>query len=59
VREQLLGMMSRLSEGQQQIIAIRYQLGGQKWQTYQKIGSAMGYSGEWVRQLELQALVWL
>ena len=59
VREQLLAMLGRLSERQQQILAIRYQLGGQKWQSYQKIGQAMGYSGEWVRQLERQALVWL
>ena len=59
VRESLQTMLIKLPARQQQILEIRYELGGQKWQTYQKIGQALGYSGEWVRQLEIQALVWL
>ena len=59
VRESLQAMLMILSERMQQILKIRYQFGNQKWQSYQDIGQQLGYSGEWVRQLEIQALVWL
>ena len=52
-------MMNGLSARQQQILQIRYEWGGQNWQSYAEIGQQLGYSGEWVRQLEIQALVWL
>jgi RNA polymerase sigma factor (sigma-70 family) len=59
VRESLYAMVKRLPEMMQQVIRVRYEMGGRKWRTYEEIGTALGFSGEWVRQLEIQAMVWL
>jgi RNA polymerase sigma factor (sigma-70 family) len=52
-------LVMRLPAQLRQIIEIRYELGGRQWQTYAQLGAALGYSREWVRLKEIEALVWL
>jgi DNA-directed RNA polymerase sigma subunit (sigma70/sigma32) len=59
VRESLQALVERLPARLRQVIAVRYEVGGQVWQTYQELGKQLGLSYEWVRQLEIQALIWL
>ena len=59
VRACLDAMVMNMPELKQQVIRVRYEMGGQKWKTYEEIGKELGFSGEWVRQLEIQAMVWL
>jgi DNA-directed RNA polymerase sigma subunit (sigma70/sigma32) len=59
VRESLQALVERLPALLRQVIAVRYEVGGQVWQTYQELGKQLGVSYEWVRQLEIQALIWL
>lgn len=59
VKASLHALVARLPERQQRVIRVRYELEGEGWQTLAEIGEEMGYSCEWVRQLEIQALVWL
>jgi RNA polymerase sigma factor (sigma-70 family) len=59
VRESLQALVERLPARLRQVIAVRYEVGGRVWQTYQELGKQLGVSYEWVRQLEIQALIWL
>lgn len=52
-------LIERLPERLRQVIIARYGLRGQEAQTLQALGSQLGLSGEWVRQLQIAALVWL
>jgi RNA polymerase sigma factor (sigma-70 family) len=55
----LLAMVARLPRRLRRVIEVRYELGGQTWQTLAEMGKGMGLSGERVRQLQEEALVWL
>ncbi len=59
VRVCLDAMVMHLPELKQQVIRVRYEMGGKKWKTYEEIGKELGFSGEWVRQLEIEGMVWL
>jgi RNA polymerase sporulation-specific sigma factor len=59
VRASLQAMVMHLQELMQQVIRVRYEMGGKKWKTYEEIGKELGFSGEWVRQLEIEGMVWL
>jgi RNA polymerase sigma factor (sigma-70 family) len=52
-------LLVRLPERLQRVIEVRYELGGQKWQTLVALGAELGLCGERVRQLQVEALVWL
>jgi RNA polymerase sigma factor (sigma-70 family) len=52
-------LVVRMPERLQRVITVRYELGGEEWQTYEQLGQEMGYSREWLRQLEIRALIWL
>jgi DNA-directed RNA polymerase sigma subunit (sigma70/sigma32) len=52
-------MVGRLPRRLRWVIGVRYELGGQRWQTLAEVGQGMGLSGERVRQLQVEALVWL
>ena len=55
----LQALVAGLPERLQQIIQVRYELCGQKWQTLPELGVELGICGERVRQLQVEALVWL
>jgi DNA-directed RNA polymerase sigma subunit (sigma70/sigma32) len=59
VRTALYELVGRLPERLQTVIIARYGLGGQSPATYREIGVALGLTGERVRQLHTEALVWL
>jgi RNA polymerase sigma factor (sigma-70 family) len=59
VRTALYELVGRLPERLQTVIVARYGLGGQSPATYREIGVALGLTGERVRQLHTEALVWL
>ena len=52
-------LVTRLSERLQQVIVARYGLDGQEGRLYRETGKRLGVSGERVRQLHTEALVWL
>jgi RNA polymerase sigma factor (sigma-70 family) len=52
-------MVARLPRLWQRVVIVRYELEGASWQTYEQLGRELGYSREWVRLAELQALIWL
>jgi DNA-directed RNA polymerase sigma subunit (sigma70/sigma32) len=52
-------LVAGLSARLQRVVQVRYELGGEEWQTFAQLGDEMGISGERVRQLEVEALVWL
>ena len=52
-------LVGGLPKRQQQIIQVRYEQGGTEWQTLAELGVEWGVSGERVRQLQVEALVWL
>ena len=52
-------MVKRLPKRLQRIIRNRYALDGQPWQTLAAIGQEMGLTKERIRQLQVEALVWL
>jgi hypothetical protein len=41
------------------VIVARYGLGGEQMRTLKQMGEQLGVSGERVRQMQLEALVWL
>lgn len=55
----LHALVARLPQRLQQIITARYGLNGRQTRTYRRIGATLGLSGERVRQLHTEALVWL
>lgn len=55
----LHALVARLAERLRFIIGARYGLGGQRTCFYREIGERLGVSGERVRQLHSEALVWL
>jgi RNA polymerase sigma factor (sigma-70 family) len=59
VRVALYELVGRLPERLQTIIIARYGLGGKSPATYREIGVELGLTGERVRQLHTEALVWL
>jgi RNA polymerase sigma factor (sigma-70 family) len=52
-------LVARLPERLHQIITARYGLNGSQARTYRRIGVTLDLSGERVRQLHTEALVWL
>jgi RNA polymerase sigma factor (sigma-70 family) len=59
VRVALSELVGRLPERLQTVIIARYGLGGKSPATYREIGVELGLTGERVRQLHTEALVWL
>jgi RNA polymerase sigma factor (sigma-70 family) len=59
VRASLYQLVGRLPERLQTIIMARYGLGGNSAHSYRQIGVSLGLTGERVRQLHTEALVWL
>ena len=59
LKECLAALVSRLPRLWRRVVEVRYELGGEAWQTYEELGKELGYSREWVRLAELQALIWL
>ena len=59
LRTCLQKMVGRLPCRLRRVIEVRYELGGQSWQTLAEMGQELGLSGERVRQLQEKALVWL
>jgi RNA polymerase sigma factor (sigma-70 family) len=55
----LHALVARLAERLRYIIVARYGLGGQRTWFYREIGERLAISGERVRQLHSEALVWL
>jgi RNA polymerase primary sigma factor len=52
-------LVAGLPERLRRVIEVRYELEGERWQTLAELGDEMGLSGERVRQLEVEALVWM
>ncbi len=59
LREGLHALVGRLPKRLQQVIKVRYELAGERWQTLAELGFGLGLCGERVRQLQVEALVWL
>jgi RNA polymerase sigma factor (sigma-70 family) len=59
VRASLYQLVRRLPERLQRIIIARYGLAGNSAHSYHQIGVSLGLTGERVRQLHTEALVWL
>lgn len=58
--EQALGeLVARLPGRLREVIVARYGLGACEAQTLAQVGLQLGVCGEWVRQLQQEALVWL
>ena len=57
--ESLHAVVGRLPERLRRVIQVCYELEGESWQTLAELGHEMGLSGERVRQLQVEALVWL
>jgi DNA-directed RNA polymerase sigma subunit (sigma70/sigma32) len=55
----LHALVARLAERLRFIVVARYGLGGQRTCFYREIGERLAISGERVRQLHSEALVWL
>jgi RNA polymerase sigma factor (sigma-70 family) len=55
----LQAMLRGLPKRLQYVIRSRYALEGQPWQTLAEIGQAFGLTRERIRQLQVEALVWL
>jgi RNA polymerase sigma factor (sigma-70 family) len=52
-------LLERMPERLRRVIRAHYGMDGQGWQSHAKVARQMGVSGERVRQLEVEALVWL
>jgi RNA polymerase sigma factor (sigma-70 family) len=59
VRQSLGALVGRLSTRLRFVIVARYGLDSEQEQTLQALGAQMGCTGEWVRRLQCEALVWL
>ncbi len=59
LREGLHALVGRLPKRLQQVIKIRYELDGEKWQSLAELATGLGLCGERVRQLQVEGLVWL
>jgi len=59
VQASLQALVVRLPNRLRQVIIGRYGLDGEPWQTLPKLGVELGVCGERVRQLQVEALVWL
>jgi RNA polymerase sporulation-specific sigma factor len=59
LKECLEVLVTRLPDRLRRVVRVRYELDGETWQTYEQLGQEMGYSREWIRQLEIRALIWL
>ena len=56
LREQLVALMGRLNEREQQVLNLRFGLDGGPRRTLQEVGQALGVTRERARQLESRAL---
>jgi DNA-directed RNA polymerase sigma subunit (sigma70/sigma32) len=52
-------LVGRLPKRLRRVIRVRYELEGQAWQTLAELGAELGLCRERVRQLQVEALVWL
>lgn len=59
LKQSLEELIERLPERLRQVIMARYGLHGREVQTLQALGVQLGLSGERVRQLQIEALIWL
>jgi RNA polymerase sigma factor (sigma-70 family) len=59
LKECLEVLVTRLPDRLRRVVRVRYELDGETWQTYEQLGQELGYSREWIRQLEIRALIWL
>jgi hypothetical protein len=59
IGESLLKLIKRLPQQLRRVLMVYYGLNGGKPQTLRVIGEQMGLSGERVRQLRNEALIWL
>ena len=59
VQVSLYQLVGRLPERLQSIIIARYGLAGNSTHSYREIGATLGLTGERVRQIHTEALVWL
>jgi RNA polymerase sigma factor (sigma-70 family) len=59
IGESLLDLVKRLPKRLRRVIAAYFGLQGKEAQSLQAIGEQLGLSGEWVRQVRNEALVWL
>jgi RNA polymerase sigma factor (sigma-70 family) len=59
LRECLAALISRLPERLRRVVCVRYEVDGEAWQTLAELGAELGLCGERVRQLQVEALVWL
>jgi len=57
--ECLAALVSRLPERLRRVVRVRYELEGENWQTLAELGVELGVCKERVRQLQVEALVWL
>ena len=55
----LEALVGRLPKRQQRVVQVRYELGEENRQTLAALGVELGVCGERVRQLQVEALVWL
>lgn len=59
VHEALCTLLSRLPDRLRQVLLARYGLDGHPARSLRHVGAQLGFSHEWVRQLEQDALAWL
>ena len=59
LKECLAALVRRLPERLRRVVQVRYELEGERWQTLAELGVELGISKERVRQLQVEALVWL
>lgn len=59
LRECLAALILRLPERLRRVVCVRYEVAGEAWQTLAELGAELGLCGERVRQLQVEALVWL
>jgi RNA polymerase sigma factor (sigma-70 family) len=59
IRIDLQKLLDRLPERLRRVITAHYGLDGRDWRSHAEIARQMGVTGERVRQLEVEALVWL
>jgi RNA polymerase sigma factor (sigma-70 family) len=59
LQECLAALVARLPKRLRRVVRVRYEVDGEAWQTLAELGAELGLCGERVRQLQVEALVWL